>query len=100
MDLTGAGKSTVSGCFRFFRSFVKSQYFKFIQTAAGDQYDTRAGGHDLESRTKEVSALRFTFNDHKRSLVLIDTPGSDDTDYLHKSDKAILQDIEKALEKL
>jgi hypothetical protein len=51
--------------------------------------------------TKDVSALRFTFKDvHKRSLVLIDTPGFDDTDYLHKSDKEILEDIEKALKKL
>jgi hypothetical protein len=51
--------------------------------------------------TKEVNALRFTFkDDHKRSLVLIDTPGFDDTDSLQKSDKEILEDIEKVLKKL
>jgi hypothetical protein len=51
--------------------------------------------------TKDVSALQFTFKDvHKRSLVLIDTPGFDDMDYLHKLDKEILEDIEKALTKL
>jgi hypothetical protein len=51
--------------------------------------------------TNEVSALRFTFkDDHKRSLVLIDTPGFDDTDYLARSDEAILEDIKKALKTL
>jgi hypothetical protein len=33
-------------------------------------------------------------------LVLIDTPGFDDTDHLSKTNKAILKDIEKALKNL
>jgi hypothetical protein len=55
----------------------------------------------LKSKTRQVVAYRFTFkDDHKRSLVLIDTPGFDHTDHLGKSNKEILEGIVKAFKNL
>ncbi|KAG8916600.1 hypothetical protein FRC03_001224 [Tulasnella sp. 419] len=72
MGATGAGKST------------------FINTFSGSNL---AVGRGLESETKEVEPVRFTHEG--RNIVLIDTPGFDDT---HTSDTDILRDIAKWLE--
>ncbi|KAI6039632.1 P-loop containing nucleoside triphosphate hydrolase protein [Pisolithus marmoratus] len=59
MGPTGAGKST------------------FVDRAVGTP-DTSAG-HDLTSCTKEVRAVRYPHADGVRNIVLVDTPGFDDT---------------------
>ncbi|KAJ3575936.1 hypothetical protein NP233_g752 [Leucocoprinus birnbaumii] len=80
MGPTGTGKSTL------------------ITTLVGDHYTPGRDsgvkvGHQLNSCTSEVYALRITFVDHKsKSLVLVDTPGFDDT---YKSDLEILDTISR-----
>ncbi|KAF9444015.1 hypothetical protein P691DRAFT_737086 [Macrolepiota fuliginosa MF-IS2] len=74
MGPTGAGKST------------------FIQTMIGRE--TNGVGHSLESYTNQISAMRVTFSDGV-SVVLVDTPGFDDT---HLSDLDILKIVAKWLE--
>lgn len=62
MGPTGVGKST------------------FIQTAVEEHYRTNEVGHQLGSATIEVSALRLMFKGgDKPNIVLVDTPGFDDT---------------------
>ncbi|KAI5995159.1 P-loop containing nucleoside triphosphate hydrolase protein [Pisolithus albus] len=70
MGPTGAGKST------------------FIDVAVG-RPDINAG-HDLTSCTKEVRAVRYPHTDGDRNIVLIDTPGFDDT---FMTDVQVLQRI-------
>ncbi|KXN85567.1 hypothetical protein AN958_11134 [Leucoagaricus sp. SymC.cos] len=107
MGSTGAGKST------------------FIQTITERHYDNKEVGHSLRSATSEVSSLRITFkrqisgsqpNDQlaqrpsnmplnhssaqpekHSSLVLVDTPGFDDTE---KSDLEVLKTIAEWLKKV
>ncbi|KAI5988362.1 P-loop containing nucleoside triphosphate hydrolase protein [Pisolithus albus] len=70
MGPTGAGKST------------------FIDRAVG-RPDANAG-HDLTSCTKEVRAVRYPHTDGSRNIVLVDTPGFDDT---FMTDVQVLQRI-------
>ncbi|KAL4078010.1 P-loop containing nucleoside triphosphate hydrolase protein [Scleroderma citrinum] len=70
MGPTGAGKST------------------FIDRAVG-RPDTGAG-HDLVSCTKEIRPVRYPHPDGERNIVLVDTPGFDDT---FLSDTQILRNI-------
>lgn len=70
MGPTGAGKST------------------FIDRAVG-RPDINAG-HDLTSCTKEVRAVRYPHTDGTRNIVLVDTPGFDDT---FMTDVQVLQRI-------
>ncbi|KAF5351182.1 hypothetical protein D9756_008403 [Leucocoprinus leucothites] len=74
MGPTGSGKST------------------FIRTVTGvANYDDNEVGHRLMSATSEISALRITFtNRHNTNLVLVDTPGFNDT---NKSDYHVLETI-------
>jgi predicted GTPase len=51
-------------------------------------------GHDLQSCTSEVKALRVPVPGEDANIVLVDTPGFDDT---HKSDYEILQLISEWL---
>jgi predicted GTPase len=80
MGVTGAGKSRVS-----IYLFVNRQHYlivillpKFIQAVveAHHHYDEVSDG--LTSATRQVQALRITFQDQTRPLVLVDTPGFDD----------------------
>ncbi|KAL9709889.1 hypothetical protein Ac2012v2_006946 [Leucoagaricus gongylophorus] len=73
MGPTGTGKST------------------FIQKATDRSWSV---GHSLQSHTSEVKAVRVLFSDGI-SLVLVDTPGFDDT---NKSDLDILKIIAKWFE--
>lgn len=66
MGPTGTGKST------------------FIQKATGAEWGI---GHSLHSHTSQVNAVRVDFS-NGTSLVLVDTPGFDDTE---KSDREILK---------
>lgn len=60
---------------------------KFISMVA----DTDEGvGHDLMSYTNEIKAVRVRVPDEDIDIVLVDTPGFDDT---YKSDYEILQMI-------
>ncbi|KAL4065613.1 P-loop containing nucleoside triphosphate hydrolase protein [Scleroderma yunnanense] len=70
MGPTGAGKST------------------FVDLAVG-RADSGAG-HDLVSCTKEIRAVRYPHPDGERNIVLVDTPGFDDT---FVSDTQILRNI-------
>lgn len=92
MGSTGAGKSTVSNLKPCSRSSIHlcSWYPQFIQTAAPG-HDNQEVGHSLESSTSEVKAVRVTFLDGTQ-VVLVDTPGFDDT-YL--SDLEVLQIVAK-----
>ena len=51
-------------------------------------------GHDLQSCTTEVRALRVRTPEMGKNIILVDTPGFDDT---HKSDYEILELIAKWL---
>ncbi|KAF5351062.1 hypothetical protein D9756_008436 [Leucocoprinus leucothites] len=75
MGPTGTGKST------------------FIQRATNHSWTV---GHSLQSHTSTVEALRVSFNDGI-SLVLVDTPGFDDT---NKSDLETLKVIAKWFEQV
>ncbi|KAF7761726.1 hypothetical protein Agabi119p4_9718 [Agaricus bisporus var. burnettii] len=74
MGPTGAGKST------------------FIQTATPG-YNNHAVGHGLQSFTSQITAVRMSFDDGT-NVVLVDTPGFDDTCL---SDFDILQTVAKWL---
>ncbi|KAL4062801.1 P-loop containing nucleoside triphosphate hydrolase protein [Scleroderma yunnanense] len=67
---TGAGKST------------------FIGRAVGRP--EIGVGHDLESCTSEIRAVRYPHSDGERNIVLVDTPGFDDT---FVTDTQILRNI-------
>ncbi|KAJ3574180.1 hypothetical protein NP233_g1925 [Leucocoprinus birnbaumii] len=75
MGPTGSGKSS------------------FISKVAGRDIGV---GHDLGSFTSDVRALRVRNPDTNKDIILVDTPGFDDT---YKSDLEILQLISKWLEK-
>ena len=64
---------------------------QFIQKATDRSWNV---GHSLQSHTSEVKAIRVLFSDGI-SLVLVDTPGFDDT---NKSDLDILKIIAKWFE--
>ncbi|KAJ3571941.1 hypothetical protein NP233_g3417 [Leucocoprinus birnbaumii] len=77
MGPTGAGKST------------------FIQTVTRAFYSNNEVGHHLASATTNVSALRIIFrDDDKPNIVLVDTPGFDDT---NRSDFEVLGEIARWL---
>ncbi|KAG6382119.1 P-loop containing nucleoside triphosphate hydrolase protein [Boletus reticuloceps] len=71
MGLTGSGKST------------------FVRLASGHD-DVQGIGHGLISCTKDVRAIRFVDQESGRRVVLVDTPGFNDT---FKSDIDILDMI-------
>ena len=64
---------------------------QFIQKATDRSWNV---GHSLQSQTSEVKAIRVHFSDGI-SLVLVDTPGFDDT---NKSDLDILKIIARWFE--
>jgi predicted GTPase len=57
---------------------------QFIQKVTGSGWSV---GHSLQSHTSEVKAVRVKLNDGA-SLVLVDTPGFDDTE---KPDRVVLK---------
>ncbi|KAF9446813.1 hypothetical protein P691DRAFT_672718 [Macrolepiota fuliginosa MF-IS2] len=65
----------------------------FISTVVGQD---KGVGHNLESCTSDVSAVRVQVPGEDFKLVLVDTPGFDDT---HKSDYQILELISDWLER-
>ncbi|CVL05382.1 uncharacterized protein FMAN_10770 [Fusarium mangiferae] len=73
MGVTGSGKST------------------FVRTASGN--NNVIVGHSLEACTQEITA--FEFNTNGQNIILVDTPGFNDT---YKSDTEILLDLAKWLE--
>ena len=86
MGPTGSGKSTV-------RQAASSAIWslicrQFIRCASG--HETQGVGHTLKSFTSEVHAFRFWDEESGRHVVLVDTPGFDDT---YKSDLDILNMI-------
>ncbi|KAF5356830.1 hypothetical protein D9756_006607 [Leucocoprinus leucothites] len=73
MGPTGVGKST------------------FIQIITGPYFSNEGVGHQLRSATSDVRAVRITFKGGNiPNLVLVDTPGFDDT---YKTDYQILESI-------
>ncbi|KAG6331875.1 hypothetical protein ID866_7218 [Astraeus odoratus] len=77
-------------CRYYLRLIVQSiiMYIQFIGRAVGSP-DTNAG-HDLTSFTTQVRAVRYPHSDDIRNIVLVDTPGFDDT-YL--TDTRVLRTI-------
>ncbi|KAF8420754.1 P-loop containing nucleoside triphosphate hydrolase protein [Boletus edulis BED1] len=75
MGLTGAGKSS------------------FVNTAVGRT--EVVVGNDLRSKTQEIQHIRCLHPDGRRNIVLVDTPGFDDT---MRSDAEILRSIADWLE--
>ncbi|KAH0828987.1 hypothetical protein J3R83DRAFT_2432 [Lanmaoa asiatica] len=86
MGPTGSGKSTVrQTASRGGHSLIRSQ---FIRSASGR--DTQGVGHELKSFTSQVLAIKFWDQEYKQNVVLVDTPGFNDT---FKSDLDILSMI-------
>jgi predicted GTPase len=90
MGPTGAGKSRVCRLVKRSHFFSESQLSvrQFIDIAT-QQAQSANVGHSLESCTSEVRAVRYqrTDGNGKRSYVIVDTPGFDDT---NKPDTEIL----------
>ena len=75
MGPTGSGKSTVRRTTTFIVcSFISPQ---FVCAASGR--DTKAISHGLRSYTDQVRAVKFRDEESGRHVVLVDTPGFDDT---------------------
>ena len=87
MGPTGAGKSTVRAPF-FERAFLYTDYSQFINHATS-QSDSVIG-HGLSSQTSEIRMVRCTHPIDKGPVVLVDTPGFDDT---YRPDIEILTEI-------
>ena len=85
MGLTGAGKSSVSYRRKTLRP-IRLRYSQFINTAAGRTEVVVC--NDLKSQTRAVQPIRCLHPDGRRNIVLVDTPGFDDTDI---SDTQILR---------
>jgi predicted GTPase len=95
MGPTGSGKSNVRDM-PYIIVFSISPGLKIIDTLT-NQPGKRAGSR-LESCTTEVRAVRvFNHPIHGDHLVLVDTPGFDDT---NKSDLQILQMVSNWLQKV
>jgi hypothetical protein len=91
MGVTGSGKSTVSTIQKLlsFRSMLIKKT-QLVQLLSGADFKI---GHGLESCTDKVEVTpAFDFEGYK--IVLIDTPGFDDT---NRSEKDILNEISKWL---
>ncbi|KAH0829006.1 hypothetical protein J3R83DRAFT_2458 [Lanmaoa asiatica] len=86
MGPTGSGKSTVRQTTR--GGDRSHTCCRFIRSASG--HDTQGVGHGLKSFTSQVLAIRFWDQECRRYVVLVDTPGFDDT---FKSDLDILSMI-------
>ena len=76
-------------CKQFFRPFCsKTKTEKFIEIVTSK---SGLAGHSLESFTKNISIIRFTFPEIVDSdICFVDTPGFDDT---HGSDEKTLKAI-------
>ena len=86
MGATGSGKTTVSGVYSVKTARNSRSCLQFINLASGSNLRVGIG---FESCTAEVQ-LSDEINLDGRRVVLIDTPGFDDTS---KSDTEILQMI-------
>ena len=94
MGPTGAGKSTVRICFcPLFPSCWSFQ--KFIERATG--HDGKTIGHKLRSFTSDIRTVRTTHPTAGYPVLLVDTPGFDDT---YRSDVVILVQIADFLVKM
>ncbi|KAG9312312.1 hypothetical protein JVU11DRAFT_7624 [Chiua virens] len=93
MGPTGSGKSTVSltPCSRA-RSLIFPQ---FVSSASGQGADGPGVGSGLKSYTGGIRAIRFRDQKSGQRVVLVDTPGFDDT---YKSDVDILDMISEWLQ--
>jgi predicted GTPase len=87
MGPTGAGKSTVSQIYLVYQSLM-AQPRQFVKAATG--VDDVGIGHGLVSCTDKVRAVRCHHPSEDCDIVLVDTPGFDDT---FKSDAKILEHI-------
>ena len=95
MGPTGSGKSNVRDM-SYIVFHVFTCFLKIIDTLTG-QLGKRSG-KQLESCTTEVRAVRLHNHPvHGDRLVLVDTPGFDDT---NKSDFEILDMVSKWLQKV
>jgi predicted GTPase len=94
MGPTGSGKSNVRDTISYLFCSV-SPGLKIIDTLT-NQPGKRSGSH-LESFTTEVRAVRMNHPVHGKRLVLVDTPGFDDT---NKSDMEILKMVSSWLQKV
>ena len=76
MGLTGAGKSSVSyRCGTL--HLLRLRHPQFVNTAAG-RTEVEIS-NDLRSKTRAVQSIRCLHPDGRRNIVLVDTPGFDDT---------------------
>lgn len=67
---------------------MRLRHSQFVNNAAGRT--EVAIGYDLKSQTRAVQPVRCPHPDGRRNIVLVDTPGFDDT---HLSDALILKTI-------
>ena len=67
---------------------IRLRRLQLINTAAGRT--EVVVGYDLKSQTQAVQSIRCRHPDGRRNIVLVDTPGFDDT---HMSDAQVLRII-------
>ena len=86
MGPTGAGKSTVGALRDYSLSHIdQSQFIDYASRQGGQGI-----GHSLHSQTSDIRAVRCRHPTDNSSVILVDTPGFDDT---NKSDIIILGQI-------
>ena len=88
IGFTGAGKSSVSYRCEPLHP-IRLRHSQFVNTAAG-RTEVVVLGNDLKSQTRAVQPIRCLHPDGRRNIVLVDTPGFNDTDI---SDTKILRII-------
>jgi len=77
MGSTGTGKSSVSRMFTYRNMLAHSVPLQFIRLMSGDtSVDV---GDSLESETSKIQVVRFFDQASGRNVVLVDTPGFDDS---------------------
>ena len=76
MGLTGVGKSSVSHWCKTLHP-IRLRHSQFINTAAARL--KVVVGNNLKSRAQAVQPIRCLHPDGRRNIVLLDTPGFDDT---------------------
>ena len=94
MGSTGTGKSLVGITFKYPNNQNHVVSLQFIRLISGDT--SVHVGHGLQSVTSEIQVVRFVEPKSGRNVVIVDTPGFDDS-RAGVTDTDILKEITKFL---